>query len=147
MRYYLVTLACIISVASFVTSCNTVEPVTDFDDLIDRLQLAGAAVETTVDTVRNLHLSVAGVVIVVSDERVKVFEYEDVAQAQLEFEALTGGGPDLVFFEEDEPPVTEYVPLNRLCYHSGRFILLYDGEDEAVLKTLRVTLGRPVPPA
>jgi len=100
-------LAGVVSMASILTSCQTVEPVTDFDDLTGKLREAGAVVEITIDTVRNLHLSVDGVVIVVDSENVKVFEYEDGARAQLEFEALTGPGPGLVFFEEDEPPAGE----------------------------------------
>jgi len=142
-RCCLVILAGAVSVVSLLTSCRAVEAVTDFDDLTDRLGQAGAAVEITVDTVRNLHLSVQGMVIVVDGENVQVFEYEDVARARLEFEALTGSGPSLVFFEEGEPPVIEYVLRHRNCYHSGRFVLLYDGENEAVLKTLRTVVGRP----
>jgi hypothetical protein len=142
-RCCLVILAGIVISASLLTSCRTVEPVADFDDLIERLEQAGATVETTIRIVRNMHLSVRGVVIVVDGENVKVFEYEDGARAQLEFEAMTGPGPGLVFFEEDEPPAGEYVPRNRNCYHSGRFVVLYDGENENVLRELRTAVGKP----
>ena len=135
-------LAGVISAASLLTSCQTVEPVTDFDDLIGRLVQEGAVVETTTRSVRNIHLSVRGVIIVVDGEDVQVFEYEDVARAQFEFKALTSS-PSIVFFEEGEPPLREFVPFDRHCYGSGRFVLLYDGENEAVLKALRTVMGRP----
>ena len=145
-RCCLVILVGVVIVTSLLTSCRTVEAVTDFDDLIDRLHQAGAVVEITSHTVRNLHLSVNGMVIVIGGENLQVFEYEDVAQAHLEFKALVGSSPGLVFFHEGEPPVTEIVPLNRGCYHSGRFVLLYDGENEAALKALRTAVGRPSAP-
>jgi hypothetical protein len=141
-RCYLFILAGVASATILLTSCCTVEPVTDFDDLIDRLRQAGAEVEITVDTVRNLHLSVDGVIIVVDGEEVQVFEYEDIDRTQLEFKGVTSS-PSVVVFEEGEPPLVERIPLNRQCYHSGRFILLYDGEDEAVLKILRMIVGCP----
>ena len=141
-RCYLVILACVVIATILLTSCCTVEPVTDFDDLTGRLRQAGAVVETTTSTVRNLHLSVRGMTIVVDGEDVQVFEYEDIDRAQLEFKGLTSS-PSVVFLEEGEPPAYERVLRNRTCYHSGRFILLYDGEDEVVLKTLRMTVGCP----
>jgi hypothetical protein len=144
-HFYLFILVVIASMSSLLASCQTVEPVTDFDELIDRLSHAGAMVEITVDTVRYINLSVQGIITVVDGEDVQVFEYEDVDRAQIEFVMLTGSGPRIGFFVEDEPPVTEEIIQNRKCYYSGRFILLYDGEDVDVLKILRVTLGRPLP--
>ena len=141
-RCYLFILAVVVSATILLTSCCAVEPVTDFDDLIDRLRQAGAEVEITTLTERNIHLSVRGVIIVVDGEEVQVFEYEDIDRAQLEFKGVTSS-PSVVVFEEGEPSLIEHIPRDRQCYHSGRFILLYDGEDESVLKILRMTVGCP----
>jgi hypothetical protein len=84
-----------------------------------------------------------GMVIIVDGERVQVFEYEDVARSKREFEGLTGIGPGLVFFEEGEPPLVEVVRPGRNCYRSGRFVLLYDGENDDVLQKLRTVVGKP----
>jgi hypothetical protein len=145
-RRLLVILLSIAVLLSLSISCSATEPVTDFDDLTERISQTGVTVEVTSDDVRNIHLSVPGLVIEVGDEEVWVFEYEEIGQADTEYKALTGSGPGLVFFEVDEAEGSvEVIPRDRNCYHSGRFIIIYDGEDETVLDTLKEAVGKPLP--
>jgi hypothetical protein len=126
-----------------VVACRAPEPVTDFDDMLDRLRQAGAVVEVSTRTASSLHLSVAGRVIAVNGENVLVFEYEDVDTAKTEAKALAGGGPGIVFFEEDQPPATEISSGRKHYYRSGRFILSYAGENEMVLQPMEEVFSRP----
>jgi hypothetical protein len=129
------------------TGCNTtVQPVDSLEDLIGRLEKSGLEIEITDRPVQNIHLSVEGYVFMIGSENTQLFEYTDVSTAKMEFEALTGPGPGLVFFEKNEPPLSESVSSNLKAYHSGRFILLYNGDNEDVEKALKSTLGSPVKP-
>ena len=71
------------------------------------------------------------------------FKYADVDTATIQFQALTGPGPGLVFFEENEPPLSESIFSNLKVYHSGRFTLLYSGDNEEVKKALKGALDQP----
>ena len=82
----------------------------------------------------------------IGSENTQLFEYADVSTAKMEFEALTGPGPGLVFFEKNEPALSEPISSNLKTYHSGRFILLYNGDNEAVQKALKAALGSPAKP-
>ena len=128
-----------------VVACQSVPPpVADLEDLLDRLYNATAEVEITSRTVRNIYLSTKGLDLLTNGENVNLFEYENATTARMEFEALTSRlGPGLVFFEEGEPPLTEIVPARShiRAYCSGRFVLLYNGEDEEVLRVLRLVMG------
>ena len=141
----LVNMLAVLCAAS--TGCNTtVQPVDSLEDLIGRLEKSGLEIEITDRSVRNIHLSVEGFVFIIEDESTQLFEYADVDTADMEFKALTGSGPGLVFFEENEPPLSESVSSNLKVYHSGRFILLYSGDDEEVRKVLKDVLGQPMSP-
>jgi hypothetical protein len=118
-------------------------PVTDLEELLDRLRASGATVEVDGRAVRNLHLSVAGLALAVNDDRVQAFEYEDAARAKTEFEALTGPGPGLVFFDTSKGATETGSGGSTRAYRSGRFVLLYGGEDEETLEALEAALGRP----
>jgi hypothetical protein len=148
-RYVSILLLVNISVVmcAAVTGCNTtVQPVDSLEDLIGRLEKSGLEIEITDRPVQNIHLSVEGYVFMIGSENTQLFEYADVSTAKMEFEALTGPGPGLVFFEKNEPPLSESVSSNLKAYHSGRFILLYNGDNEDVEKALKSTLGSPVKP-
>ncbi len=147
-RYLYILLAVNLAVLCFVsTGCKTtVQPVDNLKDLIDRLEKSGLEIEITDQSVQNIHLSVEGYVFMIGSENTQLFEYTDVSTAKMEFEALTGPGPGLVFFEKNEPPLSESVSSNLKAYHSGRFILLYNGDNEDVEKALKSTLGSPVKP-
>jgi len=142
-RFFKLALIFSIITPVMVTACRVPEPVDNFDELLDRLRQAEAAVEVSTRTGSSLHLSVVGRLITVNKENVMVFEYEDVTSAKMEAEALAGGGPGLVFFEEDQPPVTEILSGRKHYYRSGRFILTYSGENEIVLQPLKGVVGRP----
>ncbi len=126
-------------------ACQAPEPVADLDDLVDRLEAEGAAVEITDRTGRNLHLSVPGRRLIVNGGNVLVFEYEELDRAETEADALNES-PGLVFFEEGEieQGVSEVVSGDQTFFHSGRVILLYVGESDAVLSPLRAVAGRPI---
>ena len=136
------TVLCLVS-----TGCKTtIQPVDNLEDLIDRLEKSGLETAITDQSVRNIHLSVEGYVLIIEGENTQLFEYADVDTATTQFKALTGPGPGLVFFEENEPPLSESVSSNLKVYHSGRFVLLYSGDDEEVQKALEETLGQPAQP-
>lgn len=127
--------------------CKTTnEPIGNLEDLFDRLGKPGLEIEITDRSVRNIHLSVEGCVFIIEGEKTQLFEYADVDTAKTQFKALTGPGPGLVFFEENEPPLGESVSSNLKVYHSGRFVLLYSGDNEEVRKALEETLGSPSQP-
>jgi hypothetical protein len=129
------------------TGCKTtVQPVDNFEDLIDRLKKSGLDTEITDQTARNIHLSVEGYVFIIDGEKTQLFEYENVDTAKMEFDALTGPGPGLVFFEDNEPPLVESGPSNLEVYHSGRFILLYNCDNEDIKQALKAALGKPSQP-
>ena len=126
------------------TGCRTnPSPVSSLDDLISRLSESGLNVEVTDQIVRNVHLSVEGRVMMVEGEDIQLFEYADVNTAEMEFESLTGSGPGLVFFEENEPPLSEEAYSRIRVYHFGRFTLLYHGDDTDITTDLRASLGNP----
>ena len=129
------------------TGCKTaIQPVDNLEDLINRLEKSGLETEITDQSVRNIHLSAEGYVFMIEGENTQLFEYTDIDTAKIQFEVLTGPGPGLVFFEENEPPLSESVSSNLKAYHSGRFILLYSGDNQDVNKTLEETLGQPAQP-
>ena len=129
------------------TGCETtVQPVDNLEDLIDRLGKTGLETEITDRPVRNIHLSVEGCEFIVKGETTQLFEYADADTAKTQFKALTRPGPGLVFFEENEPPLTESGSSDLQVYHSGRFTLLYGGDNEEVRKALKEVLGKPAPP-
>ncbi|MBN2076083.1 MAG: hypothetical protein JW762_11085 [Dehalococcoidales bacterium] len=141
----LVSLSAVLCAA--VTGCNTtVQPVDTLEELIDRLEKSGLEIEITDRSVRNIHLSVEGFVFIIEGENTQLFEYADVDTANIQFQALTGPGPGLVFFEENEPPLVETGSSDLEVYHSGRFTLLYSGDNEEVRKALKDVLGQPMSP-
>ena len=147
-RYLYILLAVNLAVLCFAgTGCNTtVQPVDSLEDLIGRLEKSGLEIEITDRPVQNIHLSVEGYVFMIGSENTQLFEYADVSTAKMEFEALTGPGPGLVFFEKNEPALSEPISSNLKTYHSGRFILLYNGDNEDVEKALKAALGSPAKP-
>ena len=147
-RYLYILLAVNLAVLCFAgTGCNTtVQPVDSLEDLIGRLEKSGLEIEITDQSVQNIHLSVEGYVFMIGSENTQLFEYTDVGTANIQFKALTGPGPGLVFFKKNEPPLSEPVSSNLKAYYSGRFILLYSGDNEEVEKSLKSTLGQPAQP-
>ena len=129
------------------TGCQTnIQPISNLNGLIDRLENSGLEVEITDQAVRNIHLSVEGYIFIIDGENTQLFEYSDVDTAEMQFKALTRSGTGLVFFEENEPPLSESVSCHLKVYHSGRFTLLYSGHNEDVKKALKAALGQPSQP-
>jgi hypothetical protein len=141
-RFFRLALIFSIIAAFLVTACRVPEPVDNFDELLDRLRQAEAAVEVSTRTGSSLHLSVVGRLITVNKENVLVFEYEDVAKAKTEANALTSR-PGLVFFEEGQTGATEILSGRKHYYRSGRFILSYAGKNEMVFQPIEEVFGTP----
>ena len=111
-------------------------PVKDQVSLIDALRKAGATV-TPEDAVEQPFLSVAGTQLGVNGADVQVFEYVDDAAAQADaaklIDALAGRGTVMITWV-----------ASPHAYRAGRVIVLYVGDDPAILKLLQGVLGAPV---
>ena len=111
-------------------------PAVDYVSLIDSLRAAGATVEP-VEAVEQPFFSVPGQVIRVNSADVQVFEYADQAAAD---EDMTRIGPDgsiigTVSILWAAPPH---------FYRAERLIVLYVGNDPAVISVLETVLGPQV---
>jgi hypothetical protein len=108
-------------------------PVEDYISLVDALRAAGAAVEPG-DSVEQVFFSVTGQIIKVDGADVQVFEYEsaEAMEAEAALVAPDGGsiGTSMVMWVE--PPH---------FFKTGRVLVLYVGEDAAVLNLLESVLG------
>ena len=111
-------------------------PVQDYDSLVDNLRTAGATVEHSALPQVIVHdfFSVTGQVFKVNGEDVQLFEYNDNAAAKAEaaLVSLDGSsiGTSLPFWVA--PPH---------FYKAGRIIVLYVGENIAVMDVLKSALG------
>ncbi len=139
-----VLLMSLVLLALGAVSCQSSSlPVADLDDLVDRLQQAGATIEITDRPIKSRHLSGKGLTLVINRDRLQVFEYDDTVKASREFKSLTDPSvPGIVIFGDGEPPLGETISSEDQAYRSGRFIVLYGGEDEGALSALKETLGR-----
>ena len=125
-----------LSLVLFGISCSGRDssgPVTDYDSLLDNLSAAGATVESAGEINQDF-FSVTGQAIKVNGQDVQVFEYEDnqtaEAEAQLVSPDGSSVGTSLPFWVA--PPH---------FYKAGRIIVLYVGENMAVMDLLETTLG------
>ena len=108
-------------------------PVEDYVSLVDTLRAAGATVEPA-DTVEQAFFSVTGQIIKVNGADAQVFEYEsaEAMEADTSQVALDGGsiGTSMVMWVE----APHFFKL-------GRVLVLYVGDDAAVLGLLKSALG------
>ncbi len=109
--------------------------VKDQVSLLDALRKAGATV-TIGDQVEQPFLSVTGTQVTVNGADVQLFEYVDEAAAQADATKLTdtlaGRGTTMISWV-----------ASPHAYRAGRVIVLYVGDDPAVLKLLQDVLGAP----
>jgi len=110
-------------------------PVKDQVSLLDSLRKAGATV-TIGDRVEQPFLSATGTLVTINGTDVQVFEYADEAAAQADATKLTdtlaGRGTAMISWV-----------ASPHAYRAGRVIVLYVGDDPALLKLLQDVLGAP----
>lgn len=108
-------------------------PVEDYVSLVDALRAAGAEVEPG-DTVEQAFFRVTGQIIKVNGVDVQVFEYEsaEAMEADASQVAPDGGsiGTSMVMWVEAPH-----------FFKAGRVLVLYVGEDAAILDLLKSALG------
>ncbi len=137
----LVLIVAILTLLSYGVGCAKEEsppvshggPVKDYISLVDNLRAAGATVEPAGD-VEQPFFSVKGQVIKVNGQDIQVFEYADDIAADTEAALVSpdGGsiGTTMPFWVA--PPH---------FYKAGRIIVLYIGENGAVIDVLESVLG------
>ncbi len=108
-------------------------PVTDYVSLIDNLRAAGATVEPAGELSQPF-FSVKGQVITVNNGDVQVFEYADAATAETEAALVSPDGSSIGTYM-----VSWVAPPH--FYKEGKLIVLYVGDDTAVLNVLEAVLG------
>ena len=108
-------------------------PVTDYVSLFDNLRAAGATVEPAGD-ISQPFFSVKGNAITVNGENVQVFEYADAATADTEAALVSPDGSSV------GTTMISWVAAPHF-YKTGRLIVLYVGDDTAVINVLEDVLG------
>jgi hypothetical protein len=107
--------------------------VEDQTSLIDALRAGGAKVELG-DTVEQAFFTVAGQILKVNGKDVQVFEYESAEKMEADAAQIApdGGSIGTSMVTWVEPPH---------FFKSGRVLVLYVGEDKAVIDLLKGALG------
>ena len=129
-------------VAGFIARIGTVSDSPDADNkdglaaFNDALQLAGQTVEIA-GPVDQPFFSVPGQIIVVNGEDVQVFEYPDSAAAEAEASRIS---PDA---SSVGTSMMSWVATPHF-YALDRVIVLYVGDDQAVVNVLNEVLGQPI---
>ncbi len=108
-------------------------PVTDYVSLIDNLRAAGATVEPAGE-ISQPFFSVRGRVITVNGGDVQVFEYADAATADAEAALVSPDGSSV-----GTSMVSWVAPPH--FYKEGKLIVLYVGDDTAVVSALEAVLS------
>ena len=108
-------------------------PVTDYISLFDNLRATGATVEPAGD-ISQPFFSVKGLVITVNNSDVQVFEYADAATADTEAALVSPDGSSI------GTTMVSWVATPHF-YKTGKLIVLYVGDDTAVLNVLEDVLG------
>ncbi len=108
-------------------------PVTDYVSLVDNLRKEGATVEPAGEIIQDF-FSVRGQAIKVNGEDVQVFEYSDQSTAEAEAALVSPDGSSI----GTSLPFWVAPPH---FYKAGRIIVLYVGENEAVMDVLESVLG------
>jgi hypothetical protein len=102
-------------------------------DLVEALQAEGAQVELG-DTIQQPFLSVPGQIVKVNGADVQVFEYASTEDMGLEASQVTEDGSPI-----GTSTITWIAPPH--FYRSGRLLVLYVGEDQAVIDLLESVIG------
>jgi hypothetical protein len=115
---------------------HTAEPVQDYDSFVDNLRAAGATVEheTLPQVIVQDFFSVTGQVFKVNGEEVQLFEYDNQSKAEEEAALVSPDGSSI----GTSMPFWVAPPH---FYKAGRIIVLYVGENAAVMEVLDKVLG------
>jgi hypothetical protein len=107
--------------------------VEDQTSLIEALRAGGAEVELG-DSIEQAFFNVTGQIIKVNDQDVQVFEYESAEKMEADAKqvASDGGSIGTSMVTWIEPPH---------FFKSGRVLVLYVGQDQAVTDLLKGVLG------
>ena len=114
-------------------------PVTDYVSLIDNLRAAGATVEPAGEIIQDF-FSVRGQAIKVNGEDVQVFEYTDTAAAEAEAALVSADGYSVGPTSEGVVYMASWVATPHF-YKTGKLIVLYVGDNTAVINVLEDVLG------
>jgi hypothetical protein len=114
----------------------TTGPVQDYDSFVDNLRAAGAMVEheTLPQVIVQDFFSVTGQVFKVNGEEVQLFEYSSQSGAEAEAALVSPDGSSI----GTSMPFWVAPPH---FYKAGRIIVLYVGENKAVMEALDKVLG------
>jgi hypothetical protein len=107
--------------------------VTDYDNLVESLQDAGATVEPS-GSVNQPFFTPQGQVIAVDGQDVQVFEYDTVADADAEADLVSPDGSSV------GTSIMTWVATPHF-YKSGRLIVLYVGDLSDTIGILEGALG------
>lgn len=110
-----------------------VGPMEDHASLVDALQSAGATVETG-DAIEQVFFTVAGQIIKVNGADVQIFEYETAEAMEADAAQVASDGGSIGM------SMVTWVASPHF-YKAGRILLLYVGDDQAILELLEGALG------
>ncbi len=122
----------VLMVVAACTASSTSSP-TDLNSLIDSLRDTGAVVQTAGD-ISQPFFAVTGQVIKVDNKDVQVFEYSDAVTANAEADLVSADGSSV------GTTMISWVATPHF-YKSGKLIVLYVGDNQAVISTLQEVLG------
>ena len=108
-------------------------PVEDYVSLVDALREAGAEVEPG-ETVEQAFFSVRGQIIKVNSADVQVFEYESAEAMEADASQVAPDGGSV------GTSMVTWVATPHF-YKTGRVLVLYVGDDTAILDLLKSVLG------
>jgi hypothetical protein len=119
------------------TIVSTPTPVTTYISLIDNLREAGAVVEPRGEVALDF-LSAKRRVISVNDSNVQVWEYDDAAAADAEAALISPNGSSV-------RTATKFTLVDWIApphfYKASKLIVLYVGDNQAVIDVLETVLG------
>ncbi len=114
-------------------ACTSTSSPTDFNSLIDSLEDTGAVVQPTGD-ISQPFLAVSGQVIKVDNSDVQVFEYSGTTAANADADLVSPDGSSV------GTTMISWVATPHF-YKSGKLIVIYVGDNQAVISTLQEVLG------
>ena len=134
--------------AALLAGCTT--PVMDYTNLADNLKESGATVEAEENllfplvSARHPIFSVAARIMTVNSENITVLDYDDEAAAVAEVKIISPDG-----FDFTVPPSADDEGFGAHVdwiapphfYQAGKIIVLYVGENQAIIDLLKSILG------
>lgn len=125
---------------------SQVEAVTGYDDLIEALRGAGATLEPVGEALPQLpqqFFAVPARLLMVDGSQVHVYEFADATTAEAQAARIS---PDASEIQPDDgasgPSIVEWIATPHF-YRQGRLLVLYLGDEPALLDRLEGVLGPP----